>query len=65
MRQGLLEPEFYGDLVYKSKKTVVPNNFAAQFIKTISHYKEIGYNIATDCMLGGQLNHGWQLCFPP
>ena len=20
--------------------------------------------IATDCMLGGQPNHGWQLCFP-
>ena len=20
--------------------------------------------IATDCMLGGRPNHGWQLCFP-
>ena len=45
MRQGLLEPEFSGDLVYKLKKCVGSNNFSAQFIKIISHYKKIGYNI--------------------
>ena len=44
LRQGLSEPEFYGDLVYKLKKIVVSNNFSAQFIKIISHYKKIGYN---------------------
>ena len=43
--QGLLEPDFYGDLVYKLKKIVGSNNFSAQFIKTISHYNKIGYNI--------------------
>ena len=43
--QGLSEPEFYGDLVYKLKKIVGSNNFSAQFIKIISHYKKIGYNI--------------------
>ena len=43
--QGLLEPEFYGDLVYKLKNIVRANNFSAQFIKIISHYKKIGYNI--------------------
>ena len=32
LRQGLSEPEFYGDLVYKLKKTVCSNNFSAQFI---------------------------------
>ena len=37
--QGLSEPEFYGDLVYKLKKIVGSNNFSAQFIKIISHYK--------------------------
>ena len=42
---GLSEPEFYGDLVYKLKKIVGSNNFSAQFIKIISHYKKIGYNI--------------------
>ena len=41
--QGLSEPEFYGDLVYKLKKVVGSNNFSVQFIKIISHYK--GYNI--------------------
>ena len=41
LRQGLSEPEFYGDL----KKIVGSDNFSAQFIKTISHYKKIGYNI--------------------
>ena len=45
LRQGLLEPEFYGDLVYKLEKIVGSNNFTAQFIRIISHYKKIGYNI--------------------
>ena len=44
MRQGLSEPDFYGDLVYKLMKIVGSNNFSAQFIKIISHYKN-GYNI--------------------
>ena len=42
--QGLSEPDFYGHLVYKLKKIVGSNNFSAQFIKIISHYKKIGYN---------------------
>ena len=45
LRQGLSEPDFYGDLVYRLKKIVGSNNFSAQFIKIISHYKKIGYNI--------------------
>ena len=45
LRQGLSEPEFYGDLVYKLKKIVGSNNFSVQFIKINSHYKKIGYNI--------------------
>ena len=45
MRHGLSEPDFYGDFVYKLKKIVGSNNFSAQFIKIISHYKKIGYNI--------------------
>ena len=35
---GLLEPEFYGDLVYKLKKIAGSNYFSAQFIKVSSHY---------------------------
>ena len=45
LHQGLSEPDFYGDLVYKLRKIVGSNNFSAQFIKIISHYKKIGYNI--------------------
>ena len=45
LRKGLSEPEFYGNLVFKLKKIVGSNNFSAQFIKIISHYKKICYNI--------------------
>ena len=45
LRQGLSEPDFYGDLVYKLKKIVGSDDFSAQFIKIISNYKKIGYNI--------------------
>ena len=45
LRKGLLEPDFYGDLVYKLKKIVGSCNFSAQLIKIISNYKKIGYNI--------------------
>ena len=45
LHQGLSEPEFYGDLVYKFKKTVGRADFSDQFRKIIVHYKRIGYNI--------------------
>ena len=35
LRQGLSEPEFYDDLVYKFKKIVGSNNLSAQFIKIL------------------------------
>ena len=45
LRQGLSEPEFYGDLVFKLKTIIGSNNFSEQFIEIISHYKKkIGYN---------------------
>ena len=45
LHQGLSEPEFYGDLVYKFKKIVGRANFSDQFQKIIVCYKLIGYNI--------------------
>ena len=39
------QPDFYGDLVYKLKKSVGSYNFSAQFIKIISQSKIIDYNI--------------------
>ena len=44
LHHRLLEPNFYGDLVYKLKKIAGSNNFSAQFIKIISHYKNISFN---------------------
>ena len=42
LHQGLSEPEFYGDLVYKFKKIVGTADFSDQFRKIIVHYKRIG-----------------------
>ena len=45
LQQGLSEPEFYGDLVYKLKKNVSRADFSDQFRKVIMRYKRFGYNI--------------------
>ena len=45
LHQGLSEPEFYGDLVYKFKTIVCRADFSDQFRKNIVRYKHIGYNI--------------------
>ena len=43
--EGLSEPEFYGDLVYKFKKIIGRNDFSFQFRKIITRYRHIGYNL--------------------
>ena len=51
LHQGLSEPEFYGDLVYKKKKKVTfkkimgRTDFSDQFRKTIIRHKRIGYDL--------------------
>ena len=45
LHQGLSEPEFYGDLVYKFKKMRGMKDFSYQFRKNIIRYKRIGYNL--------------------
>ena len=45
LRDGLSEPEFYGDLVYKFKKIMGRTDFTDQFRKIIIRYKRIGYNL--------------------
>ena len=45
LHQGLSEPEFYGELVYKFKKIEDMADFSDQFRKIIVRYKRIGYNI--------------------
>ena len=60
--QGLSEPEFYGDLVYKFRKIIDKYDFPDHFKKIIVCYKKIGYNtyrgFATDCMLSCLFNQG-------
>ena len=62
MHQGPSEPEFYGDLVNKLKTIVDSNTFSAQFIKIISHYIKIGYNInvlqQTACLVVNPITFG-------
>ena len=43
--QGLPDPEFYGNLVYKFRKIIGKNDFSYHFKKIVVRYKKIGYNI--------------------
>ena len=43
LREGLSEPDFYGDLVYK--ETYRRGGFSFQFRKIITRYRRIGYNL--------------------
>ena len=45
LQQGISEPEFYGDLVYRFRKIVGKSNFSEQFRKLINRYKSIGYRL--------------------
>ena len=45
LQQGLSEPEFYGDLVYKFKKIRGMTDFSSQFQKVKMCYKRIGHNL--------------------
>ena len=62
LRKGLSEPEFYGDMVYKLEKIVGSNNFSVHFIKIISHYKKICYDIKvlpqTACLVVNSITVG-------
>ena len=59
LQQGLSEPEFYGDLVYKFRKIYACNDFSTPFRKIIHRYKKIGYNVnvirQTACMVVNQI----------
>ena len=44
LHQGISEPEFYCDLVYKFKKIMERTDFSDQFRKIIIRNKRIGYD---------------------
>ena len=43
--EGLSEPEFYVDLVYKFEKLIGRNVYSFQFRKIVKRYRRIGYNL--------------------
>ena len=45
LHQGLSEPEFYGDFIYKFKKIRGLTDFSDQFRKIIIRNERIGYNL--------------------
>ena len=45
MQQGISEPIFYGDLVYKFKRIVGKPNFSDQLKKIVKRYIRVGYNL--------------------
>ena len=45
LQQGISEPIFYGDLVYKFKRIVGKPNFSDQFKKIVKRYVRVGYNL--------------------
>ena len=45
LQQGISEPIFYGNLVYKFKRIVGKPNFSDQFKKIVKRYIRVGYNL--------------------
>ena len=47
MQQGIYNPEFYGDLVYKFKKLIGNPNFSDLFKRIVNSFKRAGYTLDT------------------
>ena len=45
LQQGISEPIYYGNLVYKFKRIVGKPNFSDQFKKIVKRYTRVGYNL--------------------
>ena len=45
MQQGISNPEFYGDLVYKFKKIIGNPNFSDLFKRIVNRFKRAGYTL--------------------
>ena len=45
MQQGICNPEFYGDLVYKFKKIIGNPNFSNLFKRIVNRFKRAGYSL--------------------
>ena len=45
IQQGICNPEFYGDLVYKFKKIIGNPNFSYLFKRIVNRFKTAGYTL--------------------
>ena len=45
MQQGICNPEFYGDLVYKFKKIIGNPNFSYLLKRIVKRFKRAGYSL--------------------
>ena len=45
MQQGISNPEFYGDLLYKFKKIIGNPNFSDLFKRIVTCFKRAGYTL--------------------
>ena len=59
MQQGICNPEFYGDLVYKFKKIIGNPNFSYIFKRIVNRFKRTGYSLdilrQTACLVVNQI----------
>ena len=51
LQQGISEPIFYGDLVYKFKRIVGKPIFSDQFKKVVKRYIRVGYDRQSACLV--------------
>ena len=45
MQQGICNPEFNGDLIYKFKKIIGNPNFSNLFKRIVNRFKKAGYSL--------------------
>ena len=45
MQQGICNPEFFGDLVYKFKKIIGNPNFSDLLKPTVNRFRQAGYSL--------------------
>ena len=45
MQQGICNPEFYGDLVYKFMKIIGDTDFSNLFKRIVNRFKRAGYSL--------------------
>ena len=45
MQQGICNPEFYGDLVYKFEKIIGNPNFSNLLKRIVNRFKRAGYSL--------------------